>query len=196
MFVRFDVATLWQASGVRARCQRAEGTEVVFWVLLTHNVLELERIPSDILEKTGLGKLRFDSEWHDVIILEGTCALQRPLTTELFYDGGVREFGNIWTVKKSSSCAANLYGGERTESASKWRCGGNDTIQRNVSGPSPTTSAADDAPPHMAGFRGGYPQRSILRPKSSGIAKREKCRLHQVTMAREGTDLRSVGQGA
>ena len=107
------------------------------------------------------------------IILED----ERPaesLRTELYYDGGVREFVKYLDRSKSSIMTEPIYmNGERdgigVEIAMWW----NDTYHENVL-PFTNNIPQRDGGTHMAGFRGALTRTINNYAQSSGIAKREK----------------------
>jgi DNA gyrase subunit B len=97
-----------------------------------------------------------------------------PLVTELFYEGGVKEFVKYLDRSKSSIMADPIYMiGERNgitvEVAMWW----NDSYHENVL-PFTNNIPQRDGGTHLAGFRGALTRTINLYAQSSGIAKKEK----------------------
>ena len=97
-----------------------------------------------------------------------------PLQTELFYEGGVREYVKYLDRSKSSIMAEPIYMiGERSgivvEVAMWW----NDSYNEMVL-PFTNNIPQRDGGTHMAGFRGALTRTVGAYAQSSGIAKREK----------------------
>jgi DNA gyrase subunit B len=107
------------------------------------------------------------------IILEDLRPAE-PLKTELFYEGGVREFVKYLDRSKSSIMSDPIYmTGEKdgigVEVAMWW----NDSYHENVL-PFTNNIPQRDGGTHMAGFRGALTRTINNYAQSSGIAKREK----------------------
>ncbi|MDO8985052.1 DNA topoisomerase (ATP-hydrolyzing) subunit B [Cypionkella sp.] len=97
-----------------------------------------------------------------------------PLRTELYYDGGVKEFVKYLDRSKTSIMAEPIYMiGERNgiviEVAMWW----NDSYNEMVL-PFTNNIPQRDGGTHMAGFRGALTRTINAYAQSSGIAKREK----------------------
>ncbi|MFV0491832.1 MAG: DNA topoisomerase (ATP-hydrolyzing) subunit B [Pseudorhodobacter sp.] len=97
-----------------------------------------------------------------------------PLHTELFYDGGVREFVKYLDRSKHPVMEEPIYmTGERNgitvEVAMWW----NDSYHENVL-PFTNNIPQRDGGTHLAGFRGALTRTINLYAQSSGIAKKEK----------------------
>ena len=97
-----------------------------------------------------------------------------PLKTELFYEGGVREFVRHLDRSKSAVMPEPIYiNGERdgigVEVAMWW----NDSYHENVL-PFTNNIPQRDGGTHMAGFRGALTRTINAYAQSSGIAKKEK----------------------
>ncbi|MDP4032534.1 MAG: DNA topoisomerase (ATP-hydrolyzing) subunit B [Pseudorhodobacter sp.] len=97
-----------------------------------------------------------------------------PLRTELFYEGGVREFVRYLDRSKSSIMADPIYiigerAGITVEVAMWW----NDSYHENVL-PFTNNIPQRDGGTHLAGFRGALTRTINNYAQSSGIAKREK----------------------
>ena len=107
------------------------------------------------------------------IIIEDERPVE-PLRTELYYDGGVREFVKYLDRSKSSIMAEPIYIlGERNgivvEVAMWW----NDSYHENVL-PFTNNIPQRDGGTHLAGFRGALTRTINNYAQTSGIAKREK----------------------
>ena len=97
-----------------------------------------------------------------------------PLHTELFYDGGVREYVKYLDRSKSSIMAEPIYmigekNGIGVEVAMWW----NDSYNEMVL-PFTNNIPQRDGGTHLAGFRGALTRTINAYAQSSGIAKREK----------------------
>ncbi|WP_121629340.1 DNA topoisomerase (ATP-hydrolyzing) subunit B [Tropicibacter alexandrii] len=97
-----------------------------------------------------------------------------PLRSELYYDGGVREFVKYLDRSKTSVMAEPVYmDGERdgigVEVAMWW----NDTYHENVL-PFTNNIPQRDGGTHLAGFRSALTRQLQRYAQESGIAKREK----------------------
>ena len=106
------------------------------------------------------------------IILEDERPAE-PLRSELFYDGGVREFVRYLDRSKSSLIPDPIYitgerGGIGVEVAMWW----NDSYHETVL-PFTNNIPQRDGGTHMAGFRGALTRTINSYAQSSGLAKRE-----------------------
>ena len=107
------------------------------------------------------------------IILEDERPAE-PLRSELFYDGGVREFVRYLDRSKSALIPDPIYitgerGGIGVEVAMWW----NDSYHETVL-PFTNNIPQRDGGTHMAGFRGALTRTINSYAQSSGLAKREK----------------------
>ena len=107
------------------------------------------------------------------IILEDERPAE-PLKTELFYDGGVREFVKYLDRSKTSALAEPIYmigekNGIGVEVAMWW----NDSYNEMVL-PFTNNIPQRDGGTHLAGFRGALTRTINNYSQTSGIAKREK----------------------
>ena len=107
------------------------------------------------------------------IILEDERPAE-PLHTELFYEGGVREYVKYLDRSKTSIMAEPIYvigerNGMTVEVAMWW----NDSYHENVL-PFTNNIPQRDGGTHLAGFRGALTRTINNYAQSSGIAKREK----------------------
>ena len=107
------------------------------------------------------------------IILEDERPAE-PLRTEMFYDGGVREFVRFLDRSKTPVMNEPIFiEGERDDIAVEVAMWWNDSYHENVL-PFTNNIPQRDGGTHMAGFRGAL-TRSITRyAQDSGIAKKEK----------------------
>ena len=146
-----------------------KGTEVRF-LASTSTFSNLE-YSFETLEKR-LRELAFLNSGARIILEDLRPA--EPLKTELYYDGGVREFVKYLDRSKSSIMAEPIYmTGEKdgigVEVAMWW----NDSYHENVL-PFTNNIPQRDGGTHMAGFRGALTRTINNYAQSSGIAKREK----------------------
>ena len=119
-----------------------------------------------------LRELAFLNSGVRIIILDERPA--EPLTTELFYEGGVREYVKYLDRSKTSIMAEPIYingdkGGIGVEVAMWW----NDSYHENVL-PFTNNIPQRDGGSHLAGLRGALTRTINNYAQSSGIAKREK----------------------
>ena len=122
--------------------------------------------------ETRLRELAFLNSGVRIIIEDERPA--EPLKTELFYEGGVKEFVKYLDRSKASVMAEPIYMvGERNgigvEVAMWW----NDSYHENVL-PFTNNIPQRDGGTHMAGFRGALTRTINAYAQSSGIAKKEK----------------------
>jgi len=119
-----------------------------------------------------LRELAFLNSGVRIIIVDERPA--EPLTTELFYEGGVREYVKYIDRSKTSIMAEPIYingdkGGIGVEVAMWW----NDSYHENVL-PFTNNIPQRDGGSHLAGLRGALTRTINNYAQSSGIAKREK----------------------
>ena len=121
-------------------------------------------------------------------------ARQNRLETELFYEGGVKEFVKYLDRSKTSAMPEPIYMSRvsATISVSKSPCGGMTAITRHVL-PFTNNIPQRDGGTHIAGFRGALTRTINNYAQTSGIAKKEKVSFTGDD-AREGLDLCAVGQ--
>ena len=122
--------------------------------------------------ETRLRELAFLNSGVRIIIEDERPA--EPLKTELFYEGGVKEFVKYLDRSKASVMVEPIYMvGERNgigvEVAMWW----NDSYHENVL-PFTNNIPQRDGGTHMAGFRGALTRTINAYAQSSGIAKKEK----------------------
>ena len=151
------------------------GTEVRFLASAKSNIPEGTFSDLDYQFKTlehRLRELAFLNSGVRIIIEDERPV--EPLRTELYYDGGVREFVKYLDRSKSSIMAEPIYIlGERNgivvEVAMWW----NDSYHENVL-PFTNNIPQRDGGSHLAGFRGALTRTINNYAQTSGIAKREK----------------------
>ncbi|MEP0261072.1 DNA topoisomerase (ATP-hydrolyzing) subunit B [Sulfitobacter sp.] len=97
-----------------------------------------------------------------------------PLRTELFYEGGVKEFVKYLDRHKSSVMPEPIFiTGERDDIGIEVAMWWNDSYHENVL-PFTNNIPQRDGGTHMAGFRGALTRTINSYAQTSGIAKREK----------------------
>ena len=145
------------------------GTEVRFLAsTTTFSNLEYH---FDTLEKR-LRELAFLNSGVRIILTDERPA--EPLRSELFYEGGVKEFVKYLDRSKSSIMADPIFiTGERDEIGVEVAMWWNDSYHENVL-PFTNNIPQRDGGTHMAGFRGALTRTINNYAQSSGIAKKEK----------------------
>ncbi|MBT5822285.1 MAG: DNA topoisomerase (ATP-hydrolyzing) subunit B [Rhodobacteraceae bacterium] len=145
------------------------GTEVRFLASLD-TFSNLEYV-FDTLEKR-LRELAFLNSGVRIILEDERPA--EPLRTELYYDGGVKEFVKYLDRSKSSIMPEPVYMiGEKDDIGVEVAMWWNDSYHENVL-PFTNNIPQRDGGTHMAGFRGALTRTINNYAASSGIAKREK----------------------
>ncbi len=145
------------------------GTEVRF-LASTKTFSNLE-YSFEILEKR-LRELAFLNSGVRIILTDERPA--EPLRSELFYEGGVREFVKYLDRSKSSIMADPIFiTGERDDIGVEVAMWWNDSYHENVL-PFTNNIPQRDGGTHMAGFRGALTRTINSYAQTSGIAKREK----------------------
>jgi len=122
--------------------------------------------------ETRLRELAFLNSGVRILIEDDRHA--EPVKTELFYEGGVKEFVKYLDRSKTSVMAEPIYmvgerGGIGVEVAMWW----NDSYHESVL-PFTNNIPQRDGGTHMAGFRGALTRTITKYAQDSGIAKREK----------------------
>ncbi len=168
-YVRFEGGFTTEPLRVVGDANGRKGTEVRF-LASTSTFSNLE-YDFHTLEKR-LRELAFLNSGVRIILEDERPA--EPLRSELYYDGGVREFVKYLDRSKNSIMTEPIYMlGERdgitVEIAMWW----NDTYHENVL-PFTNNIPQRDGGTHMAGFRGALTRTINNYAQSSGIAKREK----------------------
>ncbi len=145
------------------------GTEVRF-LASTDTFSDLE-YSFETLEKR-LRELAFLNSGVHIILID-----ERPadaLQTELFYEGGVKEFVRYLDRSKTSVMSEPIYiAGERDEIGIEIAMWWNDSYHETVL-PFTNNIPQRDGGTHVAGFRGALTRTINNYAQSSGIAKREK----------------------
>ncbi|WP_147109885.1 DNA topoisomerase (ATP-hydrolyzing) subunit B [Tateyamaria sp. syn59] len=145
------------------------GTEVRF-LASTDTFSNLE-YSFDTLEKR-LRELAFLNSGVRIILVD-----ERPvehLRSELYYEGGVREFVKYLDRSKSSVMAEPIFvSGEKDDIGVEVAMWWNDSYHENVL-PFTNNIPQRDGGTHMAGFRGALTRTINNYAQSSGIAKKEK----------------------
>jgi DNA gyrase subunit B len=146
-----------------------KGTEVRF-LASTETFSNLEYSFST-LEKR-LRELAFLNSGVRIILEDDRPA--KPLRSELFYDGGVKEFVKYLDRSKTAMMPEPIFiTGERDEIGVEVAMWWNDSYHETVL-PFTNNIPQRDGGSHMAGFRGGLTRTINNYAQSSGIAKKEK----------------------
>ncbi len=145
------------------------GTEVRF-LASTSTFSNLE-YSFETLEKR-LRELAFLNSGVRIILTDERPA--EPLRSELFYEGGVKEFVKYLDRSKSSIMEDPIFiSGERDDIGVEVAMWWNDSYHENVL-PFTNNIPQRDGGTHMAGFRGALTRTINNYAQSSGIAKKEK----------------------
>ena len=145
------------------------GTEVRF-LASTETFSNLE-YSFDILEKR-LRELAFLNSGVKIILEDARPA--EPLKSELFFEGGVKEFVKYLDRSKTSALPEPIFmSGERDDIGVEVAMWWNDSYHENVL-PFTNNIPQRDGGTHMAGFRGALTRTINNYAQSSGIAKKEK----------------------
>ncbi|SNR50050.1 DNA topoisomerase (ATP-hydrolyzing) subunit B [Puniceibacterium sediminis] len=168
-YARFEGGFTVEPLRVLGDAHGRKGTEVRF-LASTDTFSNLE-YDFHTLEKR-LRELAFLNSGVRIILEDERPA--EPLRSELYYDGGVREFVKYLDRSKTSIMTDPIYmTGERdgigVEIAMWW----NDSYHENVL-PFTNNIPQRDGGTHMAGFRGALTRTINNYAQTSGIAKREK----------------------
>ncbi|MDX5381655.1 MAG: DNA topoisomerase (ATP-hydrolyzing) subunit B [Rhodobacterales bacterium] len=168
-FARFERGDTVEHLRVVGDANGQKGTEVRF--LASTTTFSNLDYSFETLEKR-LRELAFLNSGARIILEDLRPA--EPLKTELYYEGGVREFVKYLDRSKSSIMSDPIYmTGEKdgigVEVAMWW----NDSYHENVL-PFTNNIPQRDGGTHMAGFRGALTRTINNYAQSSGIAKREK----------------------
>ncbi|WP_341232728.1 DNA topoisomerase (ATP-hydrolyzing) subunit B [uncultured Sulfitobacter sp.] len=145
------------------------GTEVRF-MASTDTFSNLE-YSFETLEKR-LRELAFLNSGVRIILTDERSA--EPLRTELFYEGGVKEFVKYLDRSKSAVMPEPIFiTGEKDDIGVEVAMWWNDSYHENVL-PFTNNIPQRDGGTHMAGFRGALTRTINNYAQSSGIAKKEK----------------------
>ncbi|MDF3415159.1 DNA topoisomerase (ATP-hydrolyzing) subunit B [Sulfitobacter sp. M57] len=146
-----------------------KGTEVRF-MASTETFSNLE-YSFETLEKR-LRELAFLNSGVRIILTDERP--EEPLRTELFYEGGVKEFVKYLDRNKTSVMPEPIFvTGERDDIGVEVAMWWNDSYHENVL-PFTNNIPQRDGGTHMAGFRGALTRTINNYAQSSGIAKKEK----------------------
>ena len=166
---RFEGGFTTEHLKVVGECGDRTGTEVRF-MASTNTFSDLE-YSFHTLEKR-LRELAFLNSGVRIILTD-----ERPaerLQSDLFYDGGVREFVKYLDRHKSSVMPEPIFiTGERDDIGVEVAMWWNDSYHENVL-PFTNNIPQRDGGTHMAGFRGALTRTINNYAQSSGIAKKEK----------------------
>ncbi len=125
----------------------------------------------EVLEKR-LRELAFLNSGVRIILIDERPA--EPLRTELYYEGGVREFVKYLDRSKSSVMTDPIFiTGERDDIGVEVAMWWNDSYHENVL-PFTNNIPQRDGGTHMAGFRGALTRTINNYAQTSGIARKEK----------------------
>ncbi len=168
-FVRFESSLTTAPLKVVGDANGRKGTEVRF--LASDKTFSNLEYSFETLEKR-LRELAFLNSGVRIILEDDRPA--QPLRTELFYDGGVREFVKYLDRSKHPMMPEPIFvSGERdgisVEVAMWW----NDSYHETVL-PFTNNIPQRDGGTHLAGFRGALTRTINNYAQSSGIAKKEK----------------------
>ncbi|SMD11041.1 DNA topoisomerase (ATP-hydrolyzing) subunit B [Primorskyibacter flagellatus] len=168
-YARFERGDTVEHLRVVGDANGEKGTEVRFFASLT--TFSNHDFQFDTLEKR-LRELAFLNSGVRIVLEDERPA--EPLRSELFFEGGVREFVKYIDRSKSPVMPDPIYmTGERdgigVEVAMWW----NDSYHETVL-PFTNNIPQRDGGTHMAGFRGALTRTINNYAQSSGIAKREK----------------------
>ncbi len=168
-FARFEGGYTTEHLRVVGDAPGEKGTEVRF-LASTQTFSNLDYVFKTL--ENRLRELAFLNSGVRIILEDERPA--EPLKTELFYEGGVREYVRYLDRSKSSIMADPIYitgerGGIGVEVAMWW----NDSYNEMVL-PFTNNIPQRDGGTHMAGFRGALTRTINAYAQSSGIAKKEK----------------------
>ncbi|WP_170420954.1 DNA topoisomerase (ATP-hydrolyzing) subunit B [Ruegeria arenilitoris] len=168
-FARFEGGETSEHLKVVGECGDRTGTEVRF--LASTNTFSNLEYSFETLEKR-LRELAFLNSGVRIILID-----ERPaerLETELFYEGGVKEFVKYLDRSKTPAMPEPIYiKGERDDIGVEIAMWWNDSYHETVL-PFTNNIPQRDGGTHVAGFRGALTRTINNYAQSSGIAKREK----------------------
>ena len=168
-FARFEHGETAEHLKILGDAGGERGTEVRF-LASTDTFSNLE-YSFEILEKR-LRELAFLNSGVKIILIDERPAEVRK--TELFYEGGVKEFVKYLDRSKTSIMKEPIFFiGERDEIGVEVAMWWNDSYHENVL-PFTNNIPQRDGGTHMAGFRGALTRTINNYAQSSGIAKKEK----------------------
>ncbi len=168
-FARFEHGETVEHLKVVGDANGRSGTEVRF--LASTDTFSNLDYSFEVLERR-LRELAFLNSGVRIILIDERPA--EPLHSELFYEGGVREFVKYLDRSKSSIMAEPIFiTGERDDIGVEIAMWWNDSYHETVL-PFTNNIPQRDGGTHMAGFRGALTRTINNYAQSSGIAKREK----------------------
>ena len=168
-YAKFEHGETTEHLRVVGDCGDRTGTEVRF-LASTDTFSNLE-YSFETLEKR-LRELAFLNSGVRIILEDERPA--EPLRTELFYDGGVKEFVKYIDRNKTPMMEAPIYvKGERDDIGVEVAMWWNDSYHETVL-PFTNNIPQRDGGTHMAGFRGALTRTLQKYAQESGIAKKEK----------------------
>ncbi|MDU9005197.1 DNA topoisomerase (ATP-hydrolyzing) subunit B [Sedimentitalea todarodis] len=168
-YARFEHGETAEHLRVVGDADGKSGTEVRF-LASTDTFSNLE-YSFEILERR-LRELAFLNSGVRIILIDERPA--EPLRSELFYEGGVKEFVKYLDRHKSSIMEEPIFiTGERDDIGVEVAMWWNDSYHEAVL-PFTNNIPQRDGGTHMAGFRGALTRTINNYAQSSGIAKREK----------------------
>ncbi|MBR9844288.1 MAG: DNA topoisomerase (ATP-hydrolyzing) subunit B [Rhodobacteraceae bacterium] len=166
---RFEHGDTAEHLKVVGDCGDRTGTEVRF--LASTNTFSNLEYSFETLEKR-LRELAFLNSGVRIILEDERPA--EPLRTELFYDGGVKEFVKYVDRHKTALMEEPIYvNGERDDIGVEVAMWWNDSYHETVL-PFTNNIPQRDGGTHMAGFRGALTRTLQKYAQESGIAKKEK----------------------
>ncbi len=168
-FARFEGGYTSESLRVVGDANGRKGTEVTFLASLA--TFSNREFDFHILEKR-LRELAFLNSGVRIMLEDLRPA--EPLRTELYYEGGVKEFVKYLDRSKTSIMSEPIYvRGERDEIGVEVAMWWNDTYNEMVL-PFTNNIPQRDGGTHMAGFRAALTRTINSYAQSSGIAKKEK----------------------
>ena len=166
---RFEGGETTQHLKVIGDCEDRTGTEIRF--LGSTNTFSNLEYSFTILEKR-LRELAFLNSGVRIVLID-----ERPaerLESELFYEGGVKEFVKYLDRSRTATMSEPIYiKGERDDIGVEIAMWWNDSYHETVL-PFTNNIPQRDGGTHMAGFRGALTRTINNYAQSSGIAKKEK----------------------
>ena len=166
---RFEGGFTTKSLEIVGDCGDRTGTEVRFMASL--ETFSNREYSFETLEKR-LRELAFLNSGARIIVEDERPA--EPLRTELFYEGGVKEFVKYLDRSKTSIMPEPIFvQGEKDDIGVEVAMWWNDSYHENVL-PFTNNIPQRDGGTHMAGFRGALTRTINNYAQSSGIAKKEK----------------------
>ncbi len=168
-YARFEGGFTTESLRVEGPANGRKGTEVRF--LASIDTFSNRDFDFNVLEKR-LRELAFLNSGVRIILEDERPA--EPLKTELFYEGGVKEFVKYLDRSKTAVMPEPIYVvGERDDIGVEVAMWWNDSYNEMVL-PFTNNIPQRDGGTHMAGFRGALTRTINAYAQSSGIAKKEK----------------------